>query len=164
MEQNNRVADDLDQRIRELEAMVGKKRARKELDEKIKEAREGIDHDLENLERLLKELPERTEALLETLQEMKIGSEPDETADYWEERNAIDQRIQTLKEVESSMPGLEKEFAACQKEYKEQQEKVEKAASHEELEPSVLALMELRQKVNTVLEEAYDQNDKVNQA
>jgi len=27
--------------------------------------------------------------MLKTLKEMKIGSEPDDTADYWEEREAI---------------------------------------------------------------------------
>lgn len=37
--------------------------------------------------------------MLKTLQEMKIGAEPDESADYWEERKTIDQHMAALKKV-----------------------------------------------------------------
>lgn len=30
---------------------------------------------------------------------MKIGAEPDESADYWEERKTIDQHMAALKKV-----------------------------------------------------------------
>ena len=41
--------------------------------------------------------------MLKTLNEMKIGSEPDESADYWEERKTIDQQITALKKVKGKM-------------------------------------------------------------
>jgi len=38
-------------------------------------------------------------ALLRTLDEMKKGSTPDETADYWEERKDIEKWIEGLQKV-----------------------------------------------------------------
>tara|TARA_B100000780_G_scaffold247375_1_gene192297 strand:- start:615 stop:731 length:117 start_codon:yes stop_codon:yes gene_type:complete len=37
--------------------------------------------------------------MVKTLQEMKSGSEPDESADYWEERKTIEQHLIALKKV-----------------------------------------------------------------
>ena len=41
--------------------------------------------------------------MLKGLAEMKIGSEPDESADYWEERQTIDQHIAALKKVKTKL-------------------------------------------------------------
>lgn len=40
---------------------------------------------------------------MKTLKEMKIGSEPDETADYWEERDQINKWIADLESVENDI-------------------------------------------------------------
>ena len=49
--------------------------------------------DLESFLGVLDKTPKQIDQMLKTLQEMKIGSEPDESADYWEERKTIDQHI-----------------------------------------------------------------------
>jgi len=41
--------------------------------------------------------------MLKTLAEMKAGSEPDESADYWEERKTIDQQITALKRIKGKL-------------------------------------------------------------
>jgi hypothetical protein len=48
--------------------------------------------------------------MMKTLKEMKIGSEPDETADYWEERERIDQWIGDLDKVNADIDGSFKNF------------------------------------------------------
>lgn len=49
----------------------------------------GINADLSDIKAVLEDLPQKIKDMLKTLKEMKIGSEPDDTADYWEEREAI---------------------------------------------------------------------------
>ena len=41
---------------------------------------------------------------------MKIGSEPDESADYWEERKTIDGQMNALKKVKGRLDQLGKMF------------------------------------------------------
>lgn len=41
---------------------------------------------------------------------MKIGSEPDENADYWEERGRIDQWIVDLEKVRDDITDSHKKF------------------------------------------------------
>lgn len=49
--------------------------------------------------------------MLKALQEMKIGSEPDESADYWEERKSIDQHINALKKIKQKLDQLQKVYS-----------------------------------------------------
>ena len=44
----------------------------------------------------MKTLPDKIEKMLLTNNEMKNGSEPDDTADYWDERTAIASNITEL--------------------------------------------------------------------
>ena len=42
---------------------------------------------------------------------MKTGAEPDESADYWEERRTIDQHITALKKIKSKLEQLQKVYS-----------------------------------------------------
>ena len=55
-------------------------------------------------------MPPYVESILKTLKEMKIGSEPDENADYWEERGRIDQWIVDLEKVRDDITDSHKKF------------------------------------------------------
>jgi hypothetical protein len=55
--------------------------------------------DLDSFQGVLDKTPKQIEQMLKTLAEMKIGAEPDESADYWEERKTIEQHINALKKV-----------------------------------------------------------------
>jgi hypothetical protein len=41
-------------------------------------------------------LPKQADSILLILQQMKIGSEPDREADYWEEKKFIDKEIAAI--------------------------------------------------------------------
>ena len=59
---------------------------------------------------ILKTLPAKIAAALKTCEEMKTGSLPDESADYWEERKNIDKWIANLKKAEKDLNKIEAEF------------------------------------------------------
>lgn len=54
---------------------------------------------------------------METLEEMKKGSLPDNTADYWEERKDIDKWIKIITEQISNLKDLEKIFKEKEKKF-----------------------------------------------
>lgn len=52
---------------------------------------------------MLDKTPKQIDMMMKTLSEMKIGSEPDESADYWEERKTVEQQINVLKKVKTKL-------------------------------------------------------------
>lgn len=66
--------------------------------------------DFDSFVGVLDKTPKQIDMMLKTLQEMKIGSEPDESADYWEERKTIAQQIQDLTKVKSKLEQLGKTY------------------------------------------------------
>ena len=53
--------------------------------------------DFESLQVAMKEYPDKIKKLLESNMEMKSDTTPDRTADYYEEKNDINQWIEHLK-------------------------------------------------------------------
>ena len=72
--------------------------------------------------------------MLKTLNEMKIGSEPDESADYWEERKTIDQQITALKKVKGKMDQLGKVFDKKKIEFNQLQQTSKRTQDTRDLE------------------------------
>jgi len=62
---------------------------------------------MRNFKALLDAVPSQIDGMLETLQEMKNGSEPDDTADYWEERKKINQNTSDLKNCRDKIDGFQ---------------------------------------------------------
>ena len=48
------------------------------------------------MKNLLDTLPSQVDLILSILKQMKIGSEPDREADYWEEKKFIDKEIAAI--------------------------------------------------------------------
>ena len=74
----------------------------------------------------LSTLPEQLKKTLLILREMKNGSEPDESADYWEERRQIERHtrdiedaIGQLEEINEKVNGKQGSIAELQKDIKE---------------------------------------------
>jgi len=65
---------------------------------------------MRNFKALLDSVPAQIDAMLKTLQEMKIGSTPDESADYWEERKKIDQNTSDLQNCRDKFDKLQKVY------------------------------------------------------
>ena len=53
--------------------------------------------------------------MIATNDEMKKGSEPDESADYWEERKFIASHLVDLKTHKGTLTGLDKEHKTLDK-------------------------------------------------
>ena len=49
--------------------------------------------DLQSLKTIHEKLPGEMDNMIKTLKEMKNGSEPDATADYWKEKKNIDRNL-----------------------------------------------------------------------
>ena len=63
------------------------------------------------MQKVLDQTPKQIDSMLKALQEMKTGAEPDESADYWEERRTIDQHITALKKIKSKLEQLQKVYS-----------------------------------------------------
>ena len=86
----------MERRIAELEDKVGKSREKKNLIDLTDQLRDELSNDFGTLSKLNSSLPEQLNQLLQTLKEMKIGAEPDDGADYWEEKKNIERHIKAL--------------------------------------------------------------------
>jgi len=97
--------------------------------------------------------------LLETLNEMKKGSTPDESADYWEERKDIERWIELLEKQAASLKNIQEIYDNTDKKFKHLSAEAKKSNEiphitkiRDELKVESEALM-------AVLENAYDCQD-----
>jgi len=93
---SNKVGDNLtqigiklDEMLIEMRDMLDSSLQRSEYMRKIKIHFGDMYENLIKFKELSDKLPSQIEMMLETLKEMKTGSEPDDSADYWEERTKI---------------------------------------------------------------------------
>ena len=52
-------------------------------------------------------MPKKVDFMLKACHEMKLGSEPDDSADYWEERPLINRSINSLTLLNDKIPKFE---------------------------------------------------------
>ena len=105
---------------------------------------------------------------MKTLKEMKIGSEPDETADYWEERDQINKWIADLESVENDISDSQRIFT--QKRVTVDTLKNQAApilansqnGISENLKNITEQLQHEHQEIEGMINEAYDMQDEVN--
>jgi len=77
---------DATERLKELGDLINKTIAQQNSHGSISNSTKEINDNIAKLRSILAELPNQIEKMLKTNQEMKTGAEPDDTADYWEER------------------------------------------------------------------------------
>ena len=117
--------------------------------------------DLGNLKDLLKKLPEDMANMRKTLDEMKLGSTPDETADYWEERKDIDKWLRNLEDSKQKLEKIQEEYNEKEKKYKELQQAAKKATEIGSLTSVAKETKEQAKATSELLEEAFDVQDVV---
>lgn len=117
VEKLENMDQDLDRRIDELADLLNQSNTQKALDKGIQAGLGSIKDDLATLKDLLGKLPLTADKLGDTLAEMKKGSVPDKTADYWEERADIEKWIEALigqqdniKKIRALFDGKDKKF------------------------------------------------------
>jgi predicted nuclease with TOPRIM domain len=117
-DKSEKIDKDIDRRIEELKDLLAKNNATKGLNKEIDDFLQRMKDDLGNLKELLRKLPEQIQKLLETLNEMKKGSTPDESADYWEERKDIEKWIDVLEKQDAALKNIQKIYDEKEKKFK----------------------------------------------
>jgi len=141
--------------------LLSKNNATKVLDKEIAEYLARMKDDLASLKDLLNKLPEQIKKLLETLQEMKKGSVPDESADYWEERKDIDKWIDILQKQEAALKKIKVTYEDLERKFKNLSADAKKAV---DVAAKQAVRDELKKESNAttnLLEEAFDCQDAV---
>ena len=93
----------LDDMLIEIREMLDTSLQRQDYIRKIKMLFGDMFENLLKFKELTEKLPPQIEMMLESCKEMKIGSEPDDTADYWEERTKINTWTTDLKKTQSDL-------------------------------------------------------------
>ena len=65
--------------------------------------------DFDSFQGVLDKTPKQIDQMLKKLQEMKIGAEPDESADYWEERDQINKQTDQLQDLKAKFNQLDQD-------------------------------------------------------
>lgn len=155
-DKTDKIEVDVDQRIKDLKDLLARQNATKALDQDIQDTLAKMKEDLSNLKDILDSLPELVEKLLEALYEMKKGSVPDETADYWEEKDDIDKWIAALEKVKEDLKGIQTKFDEKDKKFKQLQGDYKKGGDIATLTGIRDELTKEAEETANVLEKAYD--------
>jgi chromosome segregation ATPase len=102
----DKIDKDLDRRIEELSDLLSASSTTKALEKDINSNLAQMKEDLGNLRDLLSKLPGTINALVEILNQMKQGSLPDKSADYWEEREDIEKWLANLIKLQETLKDL----------------------------------------------------------
>ena len=100
--------------------------------------------------------------MMKTLTEMKIGSEPDATADYWEERGRIDQWIVDLESVKNDISDSSKGFRQKRADVDAIKKQAAQNNSPENLKKLCDKLQKDHEEIEGMINEAFDMQDEVN--
>jgi len=92
---------------------------------------------------------------------MKNGSEPDETADYWEERTTIASNITNLISAKNKLHDIEESINKKDSDVKNLVTKSKKTGDNDTLSKIENSISDERANVEDILNSMYDTNDDV---
>jgi hypothetical protein len=90
---------------------------------------------------------------------MKIGAEPDDTADYWEERKNIERRIKALTQGQVLCTNLDAEVKRADKKIQSILADTKVPGESSDLLKATQDLQKLKATVENLLNDAYDIRD-----
>ena len=93
---------------------------------------------------------------------MKNGSEPDDTADYWDEKTAITENITNLINAKNKLHDIEEATNKKEIDVKNLVAKSKKTGDNETLTKIENSISDERANVEDILNQIYDTNDDVN--
>jgi len=156
-----KVDRDEDDRIAELRDLVDSSKARKGVADKIRELQNALREAMKGFDGLADKLPREMDLMMQTLQEMKNGAEPDDTADYWEERKKIDQNMTDVKKLKGDFGTLQQAFQKKKGDIEAAAANAKKATDIDALAQVARDLQAIRDDVDEKLNQAYDIRDEV---
>mmetsp|Transcript_21886 Transcript_21886/g.33964 ORF Transcript_21886/g.33964 Transcript_21886/m.33964 type:complete len:673 (-) Transcript_21886:559-2577(-) len=152
---------ELDEKIKYLKDLISSSEDRKNLNKQIKDVNQNIDQTMKDFENALKVMGAEVEKLINASTEMKIGAEPDETADYWEERKKIDQWLHDLKNLKAAFEKHQKIFQKKKSEIATIRGSQEKSSEIETLARVLDELKECQKDLDEKFNDAVDTKDEV---
>ena len=90
LDNTEKILDFENKTIEAIKDLSSHASAKKVFQDKIAAVMAEITHEMECFKNLHDKMPGDIENMMKTLQEMKNGSEPNDTADYWEEKKKIE--------------------------------------------------------------------------
>lgn len=106
--QGKRIAKKID----ELKDLVDKAHNKKGIENEVEGLLSDANDGLRSMKEALDTVPSLLGKMLYTLDEMKKGSEPDDSADYWEERDQINKQTEQLQELKAKFNQLDQDRQA----------------------------------------------------
>jgi hypothetical protein len=94
---------DAQERLKELDLYIKECKDKKGHYQKINSLNKDLELDIGNLKDFLTTLPTEIQHMLASLEEMKLGSDPDNTADYFEKKQDILFKINSLKDIQKKI-------------------------------------------------------------
>jgi uncharacterized coiled-coil DUF342 family protein len=129
--------------------------------DKIRALQNDLREAMKGFDGLADKLPKDVDAMVQCLQEMKNGAEPDDTADYWEERKKIDQNMSDVSKLKLDFGKLQQAFQKKKGDIEAAAANARKAADIDALAQVARDLQAIRDDVDEKLNQAYDIRDEV---
>ena len=111
------ISNDLSQRLNDLDELIKISQAKRSLEQELDDLRIQVEDGCKSVSSIQEEVPAQILKMLSTLHEMKLGSEPDASADYWEHRDQIDRHTSELNEIKDRLEQLAKDITAKKSEF-----------------------------------------------
>jgi hypothetical protein len=147
--------------LRELSELINKTIAQQHSHGSITESINDIASNIAKIRALFQTLPDQIEKMLLTNNEMKNGAEPDDTADYWEERTAIASNITNLISAKNKLHDIEESVNKKEVDVKNLVAKSKKTGDNDTLSKIENGISDERANVEDILNSMYDTNDDV---
>lgn len=154
---------DLEKRIKDLKDLLDQARAKKGNAAAMDQALGDMKDNLAKMKDALKSLPGKIANAMKTCLEMKAGSTPDESADYWEERKNIEKWIDNLKKATAEVEAVEavfKDKEAQVREFAQQSKKCPDVKAQDKLCKEMQAAAE---EIEGLANKTFDAQDLVNE-
>lgn len=156
------IDKDFDKRIQELTNLINQSINQKALEKDINQRIGLMKDNLIALKETQGKVCGINDKLLETLGEMTKGSLPDKTADYWEEREAIENWTEQLQTQNGRIKIVKESHENYEKNHKDLQAQIKKATDIPQLEDLLKQVQSEADKVALLVEEGYDIQDIIN--
>lgn len=141
--------------------MINKTIAQQHSHGSITDSINDINSNIAKIRALFQTLPDQIEKMLLTNNEMKNGAEPDDTADYWEERTAIASNITNLISAKNKLHDIEESINKKEVDVKNLVAKSKKTGDNDTLTKIENGICDERANVEDILNSMYDTNDDV---
>ena len=155
------INDGIDGNLGQIDDHLKDQEENKALDNELQELAEFLGEEMQNFEEIEGQIPETLIWMIKSCEEMLKDSQPDNTADYWEEKDKIAKWLDDLKKAQKALNELQPVYESKDAQIKEIMHGL-KGADKEKVAGIVDKLKKIKEEVQGVMEKVYDARDTVN--